>query len=86
MCTMIVEKSEIEGSGRGPQGWFALNQINVSYDHPFHAPCDHALNIDFVNQSKGLNARVAVELTPDSAKKLVQSILVALERGKEQNL
>lgn len=86
MCTMIVEKTEIDGSGRGSEGWFAVNQVNVSYDHPFHAPYDHALSIDFVNESKGLDARVAVELSPESAKKLVRSILLALERGREQNL
>jgi hypothetical protein len=28
-------------------------QANVSYDHPFNAPMEHALNIDFVNESKG---------------------------------
>mgnify|MGYP001338363671 CR=1 FL=1 len=86
MCTMIVEKTEIDGSGKGTDGWFSVNQVNVSYDHPFHAPYDHALSLDFVNESKGLDARVAVELSPDSAKKLVESILSALEQGKEQNL
>lgn len=86
MCTMIVEKTGIEGSGKGTSGWFSVNQVNVSYDHPFHAPYDHALSLDFVNESKGLDARVAVELSPDSAQKLVESILSALEQGKEQNL
>lgn len=83
---MIVEKTGIEGSGKGTSGWFSVNQVNVSYDHPFHAPYDHALSLDFVNESKGLDARVAVELSPDSAQKLVESILSALEQGKEQNL
>ena len=86
MCTMIVEKTGIEGSGKGTGGWFSVNLVNVSYDHPFHAPYDHALSLDFVNESKGLDARVAVELSPDSAQKLVESILSALEQGKEQNL
>ncbi len=83
MCTMIVEKAEIAGSGKGAQGWFALRQVNVSYDHPFHAPIEHALNIDFVNESEGLGARVAVELTPDSARELVQVIQAALARGEK---
>ena len=83
---MIVEKTGIEGSGKGTGGWFSVNQVNVSYDHPFHAPYDHALSLDFVNESKGLDARVAVELSPDSAQKLVESILSALEQGKGQNL
>ena len=83
---MIVEKTGIEGSGKGTGGWFSVNQVNVSYDHPFHAPYDHALSLDFVNESKGLEARVAVELSPESAKKLVDSILSAHEQGKQQNL
>ncbi|MCH7996692.1 MAG: hypothetical protein IIB11_02825 [Chloroflexi bacterium] len=82
MCTMIVEKSEIAGCGKGPKGWFPLRQVNVSYDHPFHAPLEHALNIDFVNESEGLGARVAVELSPESARQLVRVILAALARGE----
>jgi hypothetical protein len=46
MCTMIVEKVKIDGSGKGMHGWFKLEQANVSYDHPFNAPLEHALNID----------------------------------------
>ena len=82
MCTMIVENAEMSGSGKGPQGWFPLRQVNVSYDHPFNAPVDHAINIDFVNEAEGLSARVAVELTPDSARQLVKTILAALDRGE----
>ncbi len=82
MCTMIVENTKIAGSGKGSQGWFSLRQANVSYDHPVHAPLEHALNIDFVNEAEGLDARVAVELTPDSARELATAILTALERGK----
>jgi hypothetical protein len=59
-----------------------LHGANVYYDHPFHAPLEHALNIDFVNEAEGVGARVAVELTPDSARELVRSILAALESGE----
>jgi hypothetical protein len=80
MCTMIVETAKISGSGKGQDGWFKLNQVNVSYDHPYHVPLEHALNIDFVNDAAGPGARVAVELTPESAQHLVQAINTALER------
>jgi uncharacterized protein DUF6295 len=83
MCTGIVETAEVSGSGKGPQGWFKLEQVNVSYDHPIDAPFDHALNIDFVNPTKGPSARVAVELNPESARKLVDAILTTLARGEE---
>lgn len=74
MCTMIVHKVDMSGSGKGTDGWFNVNQANVSFDHPFNAPMDHALNIDFVNESKGPGARVAVELTIASAQALVETI------------
>ena len=78
MCTGIVEKAEISGSGKGAQGWFKLEQVNVSYDHPVDAGLEHALNIDFVSPSMGPGARVAVELDHASARKLVNAIIAAL--------
>jgi hypothetical protein len=83
MCSNIIERAEIEGSGKGTQGWFTLHGINVSYDHPFHAPYEHALNIDFVDESAGPAARVAVELSRESARLLAETILTALARGDE---
>ena len=83
MCTMIVEKVKVEGSGKGTSGWFKLEGANVSYDHPFNAPYEHALNIDFVNESKGPSARVAVELSEDAARELVKTITAVLDRAKE---
>jgi Family of unknown function (DUF6295) len=82
MCTMIVEKVNIEGSGKGLNGWFKLEQANVSYDHPFDAPYEHALNIDFVNESQGLGARVVVELSEGAARELVKTILEVLDRAE----
>jgi hypothetical protein len=82
MCTMIVKQVEIEGSGKGTSGWFTVRQANVSYDHPFHAPLEHALNLDFVNEAQGPGARVAVELSAESARTLVEAILTVLGRAE----
>lgn len=82
MCTMIVEKVNIDGSGKGTSGWFKLEQANVSFDHPFHAPLEHALNIDFVNESQGTGARVAVELSEQAARELARTILAVLEQAE----
>lgn len=82
LCTMIVEKVKIDGSGKGTGGWFKLEQANVSYDHPFDAPMEHALNIDFVNESQGPAARVAVEMSEQAARDLVQIILAVLDQAK----
>ncbi len=82
MCTMIVRQTAIDGSGKGAAGWFPVRQANVSYDHPFHVPLEHALNIDFVNEGQGPGARVAVELTVQSARALVEAILGVLEEAE----
>jgi len=59
-----------------------VRQANVSYDHPFHAPLEHALNIDFVNETQGPGARVAVELDAGSARTLVEAIQAVLARAE----
>ena len=82
MCTIICERTKVEGSGKGQKGWFPLTMANVSYDHPFNAPWEYGVNIDFVNENLGVGARLAVELSPQSAKALADTILEALERGE----
>ena len=82
MCTMIAEKIIVDGSGKGSQGWFTLNQAAVSYDHPFNAPYEYALNLDFVNESLGPSARVAVELSESAARELVRTILSVLAEAE----
>jgi len=82
MCTMIVTQVNIEGSGKAGSGWFQVRQANVSYDHPFDAPFEHALNIDFVNEVLGPGARVAVELNVESARALMEGIRAVLARAE----
>jgi hypothetical protein len=79
---MIVKQVKIEGSGKGTSGWFRVRQANVSYDHPFNMPLEHALNIDFVNEAQGPGARVAVELSEESARSLVEAILGVLDQAE----
>ena len=78
MCTYTTEQTAIEGSGKGRDGWFTLRTATVYYDHPVHAPADHTLNIDFADPDAGPAARVAVELTAESALALVDAIRAAL--------
>ncbi len=82
MCTMIAKQVKIEGSGKGTNGWFSLREANVSYDHPFHAPYEHALNIDFVNEAQGPGARVAVELSLEGARSLVDAVQAVLSQAE----
>ena len=82
MCTMIAERVSVDGSAKGVGGWFTITQANVSYDHPFDVPLEHALNIDFVNEDLGPGARVAVELSAEAARALVETILGVLEQAE----
>jgi hypothetical protein len=79
---MILENVKIDGSGKAASGWFKLEQANISYDHPFNAPFEHALNIDFVNEAQGPSARVAVELSEQAARELVRTILAVLDQAE----
>ena len=81
MCTYQTEHIEIAGSGKGVPGWFPVTNASVYFDHPVHAPADHTLNIDFINPAQGPTARVAVELSPDSARALAEAVLRALEEA-----
>ena len=83
MCSYITEKTAVVGSAKGKAGWMRIDTANVYFDHPYHAPLDHALSIDFINQSDGATERVAVELSAESARALVRSILAALASGEE---
>jgi hypothetical protein len=78
MCTYLTERLDVEGSGKGADGWFTLSQATVYLDHPQHAPAEHTLNIDFLNPQQGPAARVAVELTAQSARALAAAIESAL--------
>jgi hypothetical protein len=82
MCTMIAEKIKVEGSGKGTNGWFKLDGTAVSYDHPFDAPYEYALNIDFINESQGPAARVAVELSEAAARELIKTIQNVLDQAE----
>ncbi|HEY1644626.1 MAG TPA: DUF6295 family protein [Streptosporangiaceae bacterium] len=78
MCTYLTETIKIAGSGKGSKGWFAVSDASVYFDHPVHAMAEHTLNIDFRNPGQGPDARVAVELTAESARELVRAIEATL--------
>ena len=84
MCTYTTVSEQVDGSAKGPGGtWFHVTDASVYYDHPVHAMADHTLNIDLTDPSRGPGARVAVELTRDSATRLVHAIQDALASAPE---
>jgi len=78
MCTYLTENIAATGSGKGADGWFRLSEVSVYLDHPSHAMADHTLNIDFLNRGQGPSARVAVELTAETARALAAAIEATL--------
>jgi hypothetical protein len=74
----------IDGSAKGPGGaWFHVSDATVYYDHPVHAMAEHTLNIDLTDPSRGPGARLGVELTRESATRLVRAIEAALASAPE---
>ena len=86
MCTMIAHQVQIMGRGKNSLDWFELREANVSYDHPYDLPLEHALNIDFVNEALGPGARVAVELSVDAARQLVKTIEAVLAQADQRGV
>jgi hypothetical protein len=86
MCTMIAHQVKIEGRGKSGRDWFEVREANVSYDHPYDLPLEHALNIDFVNEAMGPGTRVAVELSVDAARQLVKTIQAVLAEADQRGV
>ena len=84
MCTWTTVKTGIVAHGKGVSEWIPLSTANVYYDHPVSLPLDHALIIDFLNEAAGPGARVALELSAESARALVRAIETALTTGERQ--
>jgi hypothetical protein len=82
MCTYIYENAAVLGRAKGQAGWFTVDRATVCYDHPVSVPLDHALLLDFVDSTKGPDARVGIELSYESAQALVLAINNALESGR----
>jgi hypothetical protein len=84
MCTYATVCEQVDGSAKGPGGqWFHVSAATVYYDHPVHAMAEHTLNVDLSDPALGPGGRVALELTRDSATRLVRAIEEALASAPE---
>ena len=71
MCTHLTEHVEIDGSGKGPAGWFGADRATVYVDHAVHAPYTHTVNIDVINPQLGPSARVTAS-SPSTGRRTVR--------------
>jgi hypothetical protein len=80
VCTYATVKEHVSGSAKGPGGaWMRVSDLTVYFDHPVHALAEHTVNIDVTDPALGPDARLALELPPESARKLASAIIQALE-------
>lgn len=79
MCTYQTERLGVRASAKTPTGWTTMTDATVYFDHPVHYPAGHALMIDVLNPAKGPSARVALEMSPQSARALAEAILHTLD-------
>ncbi|SEL48585.1 DUF6295 family protein [Streptacidiphilus jiangxiensis] len=85
MCTYTTVQARIDGSAKGPGvGFFHVGQATVYFDHPVHAMAEHTLNIDLADPDGDPARRVALELTAESARQLVDAIQQALAAVPEE--
>ena len=63
---------------QGPGGVVRRRPRDVYVDHAVHAPYTHTVNIDVINPQLGPSARVALELTEESALALADAIRKAI--------
>ena len=92
----IISGWQIAGTGSLKSNYWSLpstiypitgNPIQVyGYDHPIHAPFDHALLIDFLNPELGTSARVGVEMNLASARALVEQLRAAIEAAEQSGV
>ena len=80
MCTYLTVHAPVQASAKGPGGqWFAATDAVVYFDHPVHAAAEHTLNIDLPNPRSTTGERIAIEMTAQSARKLMDAIAEVLQ-------
>jgi hypothetical protein len=85
VCTYLTETVDLtDSSGKVNGSWMPVTTASVYFDHPVHAPREHTLNLDFLNPSRGPSARVAVELSRESAQALRAALDVVLADAPER--
>lgn len=80
MCRVgSVPIIEMSGSAKGSARWTKVAQAQVYHDHPFSAPFEEAVIVDFLNRDRDASSRVGLELSADSARALGQALLDVAE-------
>ena len=79
MCIDYSEATDVVGAAHVKGESMDVARAVVAFTHPMQLPLEHALCIDFRAGNGDPSARMAVELDRDSARRLAESILTALD-------
>lgn len=80
MCTYLTNFVHTQGSVKSALGWQSIDETVVYFDHPVHLHKEHSLNIDFRNSNLGVETRIGIELSRETAKELAETILKTLDQ------
>jgi hypothetical protein len=86
MCTYIMNRAAISGSGKAGAGWVQLDQLTVSFDHPVSAQLGHGFLIDFQGLADVSGNRIGLELDVASATALVELLQQTIESAHSTGL
>lgn len=78
MCTHATERLAVVGSSKAAGVWAAVASASVYVDHPYATPLEHTVNVDVFTDREGRHRHVALELSPETARGLVDAISRAL--------
>lgn len=78
MCTYVTERIDLRGSAKAGGRWDPVVRASVYLDHPYTTPLDHTLNIDVFTDSEARSRHVALELSLESARELLDAMTRAL--------
>ena len=87
MCTYLAITTPVAASALRVDGsWLRVDTAVVAFDHPQDAPVEHALSVDLRVAGGDPTDHVTIELDAESARRLAETILAALEAPEAAEL
>ena len=82
MCTYATQRIQVRGSAKAAGRWEPLVRASVYLDHPYATALDHTLNVDLFTDGEALSRHIALELSPRSARELIDAVSRALAEAE----
>jgi RES domain-containing protein len=82
VCTYATQRIEVRGSGKAGSRWEPLMRASVYLDHPYATALEHTLNVDLFTDGEARSRHIALELSPESARELIDAVSRALAEAE----